>query len=38
MSTASAPVQEAPVMIIMEEDMNYLDTIGRIGAVKDLRS
>ena len=27
MSTASAPVQAAPVMIIMEEDMNYLDDV-----------
>ena len=27
MSTATAPVQAAPVMIIMEEDMNYLDDV-----------
>ena len=27
MSTASAPVQAAPVMVIMEEDMNYLDDV-----------
>ena len=27
MSTVSAPVQAAPIMIIMEEDMNYLDDV-----------
>ena len=27
MSTASAPVQAAPVMVIMEEDVNYLDDV-----------
>ena len=27
MTTASAPVQAAPVMIVMKEDMNYLDDV-----------